>query len=122
MGAECMYAGGPCDGWHTHGKGQQGGYPTPFNTAYILRGSENIEITHPHLKQYLMAGDVFVGQSGGGAGVGPPEERDPEAVRMDVKNELVSIKAARDIYKVVLDPDTLEVDYNATQSLRGKQH
>jgi hypothetical protein len=39
---------------------------------------------------------------------------------MDVKNELVSVKAARDIYKVVLDPDNLEIDYKATQSLRGK--
>ena len=56
----------------------------------------------------------------GGAGVGVPEERDPEAVRMDVKNELVSLKAARDIYKVVLDPDTLEIDHDATQSLRTK--
>ena len=39
---------------------------------------------------------------------------------MDVKNELVSLEAARNIYKVVLNPDTLEIDNAATQSLRGK--
>jgi len=49
-----------------------------------------------------------------------PGERDPEAVRMDVRNELVSLEAARDIYKVVLEPDTLEIDYDATQSLRAE--
>ena len=53
--------------------------------------------------------------------MGPPEEREPEAVRTDVKNGLVSIKASRDIYKVVLNPDTLEIDYEATQKLKAKR-
>jgi N-methylhydantoinase B len=119
-GADCVSNLGPCDGWYTQGKGQQGGYPSPFNRAYILRGTEQIEITHPHLKQDLKVGDVFIANTGGGAGVGPPEERDPQAVRIDVKNELVSIKVARDIYKVILDPDNLEIDYKATQNLRAK--
>ena len=65
-------------------------------------------------------GDILITRSGGGAGVGRPEERDPEAVRMDVKNELVSMNMARDVYKVVLNPDTLEIDYKATQDLRSK--
>jgi N-methylhydantoinase B len=58
-------------------------------------------------------------RGGGGAGVGLPEERDCEAVRMDVINELVSLKAARDIYKVALDPETLEIDKVETQKLRN---
>ena len=40
-------------------------------------------------------------------------------VREDVIDDLVSIQAARDIYKVVLDPDTLEIDYEATKALRA---
>ena len=52
--------------------------------------------------------------------MGSPAERDPEAVRMDVKNDLVSVKAARDIYRVVLEPDTLDIDHEATQKLRSK--
>jgi N-methylhydantoinase B len=120
-GSDCVVIGGPCDGCHTQGQGQQGGCPTPFNRGYILRGDEKIEITHPHKNPVLKPGDVLLFKSGGGAGIGRPEERDPEAVRMDVKNELVSLKAARDIYKVVLNPDNLEIDYNATQKLRAKR-
>ncbi len=120
MGADCVTIGGPCGGWRVQGRGQQGGYPTPFNRCYIQRGNEQIDIKNPHVMQHLKAGDMIVSKGGGGAGVGPPEERDQEAVRVDVKNELVSLNAARDIYKVVLDPDTLEIDYEATRNLRDK--
>lgn len=116
---DCSSNMGPCDGWHTQGQGQQGGYPTVLNKAYIVRGGEQIEIKEPHIPMQLKSGDVFVGKTGGGAGVGRPEERDPEAVRMDVKNGLVSIEMARDVYKVSLDPDTLEIYQSATQKMRG---
>ncbi|MFC1846021.1 hydantoinase B/oxoprolinase family protein [Chloroflexota bacterium] len=118
-GNDCTSICGPNDGFQTQWSGQQGGQATPVNKAYILRGEEKIDIIHPHIIQKLKAQDVFVGNSGGGAGVGKPEERDPEAVRMDVRNELVSIAAARDTYKVVLNPNTLEVDQQATIKLRN---
>lgn len=118
---DCTSTMGPCDGWYTQGQGQQGGYPTPFNRCYILRGNERIDITQAHVIQNINAGDTFVCKSGGGAGIGPPEERDSEAVRIDVKNELVSITAAKDIYKVVLKPDTMEIDHEATKKLRTKK-
>jgi len=119
-GEDCVSIGGACNGWRVPGRGQLGGHSTPLNKCYIQRGNEQIEIKNPHIIQNLKTGDILVSKGGGGAGVGPPEERDPEAVRMDVKNELVSLKAARDIYKVVLDPDSLAIDYDATQSLRAK--
>ena len=119
-GATCRCTLGACDGWHTQSQGKQGGYATGFNRAYLLRGTEQIDITEPHIMFDVKTGDVFFTKAGGGAGIGPPEERDPEAVRMDVKNELVSIKMARDIYKVILNPDTLAIDYEATQALRSK--
>jgi N-methylhydantoinase B len=119
-GADCSLIMGACDGWHTSGEGHQGGYGAPFNRAYILRGSEQLEITEPHVIRTLKTGDVLVTQAGGGAGIGPPEKRDPKAVWMDVKNELVSIDMARDIYKVILDPNTLEIDYEATRTIRSK--
>jgi N-methylhydantoinase B len=120
-GLDCTSNMGPCDGWHTQGEGQQGGYPSVLNKSYVLRGEERIIINEPHVVQQLRAGDIFVAKAGGGAGVGRPEERDPEAVRIDVKNELVSIEMARDIYKVVIDPETFEVYERATQKLRGEQ-
>ncbi|OPY66293.1 MAG: Acetophenone carboxylase delta subunit [Syntrophorhabdaceae bacterium PtaU1.Bin034] len=117
-GLDCSSNMGPCDGWHTQGQGQQGGQPSRLNECYIVRGDEQIKIRHPHEIQHLKAGDIFVAKTGGGAGVGRPEERDPEAVRMDVKNGLVSIEMARDVYKVSLDPDTLEIYASATEKMR----
>jgi N-methylhydantoinase B len=112
---------GSCNGWRTPAKGTSGGHNTPLNRTYVIRNGEHSEITHPHIITRLISGDTVVSQSAGGAGVGNPEERDPEAVRMDVKNELVSLTMARDVYKVVLSPDTFEIDYKATQTLRRKE-
>ena len=112
---------GPCDGWYTQGEGQQGGHPTPFNRCHILRGEERIEITQPHVINEIRAGDIFVCASAGGAGIGLPAERDPEAVALDVKNEIVSMEAAREVYRVVVNPDTSEVDVEATRDLRTRR-
>ena len=102
------------------GEGRQGGEATRINRAYFKRGDERIEIKQPHVMHQMKTGDRLVTRSGGGAGVGRPDERDPEAVRMDVRNELVSVKKARDVYKVVLNPETLEVDKRATEDLRSR--
>ena len=39
---------------------------------------------------------------------------------MDALNEYISIQAARDLYGVVIDPKTFEVDDKATKALRAK--
>jgi N-methylhydantoinase B len=83
-----------------------------------VRGHQDIEITQPHIPVDLKCGDRLVTLSGGGAGVGPPEERDPEMVRKDVKNELVSVDMARNVYKVAIDPQSLAIDWPETRRLR----
>jgi N-methylhydantoinase B len=117
-GGECTSIGGPWSGFSTQAPGQQFGEPTPLNRAYILREGKKIEITQPHLSMELNTNDHLVTLSGGGAGVGKPENRDPKAVREDVKNELVSLEMARKVYKVVLNPDSLKIDQEATRRLR----
>ena len=112
--------GGPMSGFTTSGLGQHGGEPTPLNEAYVISGGEKTRIPHAHVQVDFKAGDHFIILAGGGAGVGRPEERDPEAVRWDVKNELVSIERARDVYRVAIDPDTMEIDHEATRKLRGR--
>jgi N-methylhydantoinase B len=66
-------------------------------------------------------GDVLIKHSSGGGGVGAPAERDPEMVREDVENELVSLQAAREVYRVVVDPISLRVDCEATKVLRARR-
>ena len=65
-------------------------------------------------------GDTVVKISGGGGGVGPPEQRDPAMVALDVKNEMVSVEAARKIYGVAVDPVTFAVDEAETKRLRAQ--
>jgi N-methylhydantoinase B len=57
-------------------------------------------------------------ESAGGGGWGDPTERDPEAVRRDVLDELVSPEAARSVYHVVLSEDLTAVDRDATRLAR----
>jgi N-methylhydantoinase B len=115
---DCNFIGGPWCGFTTQGEGQQGGGPTPLNKANVLRGKEKIDILDPHRPLKLKPGDRLVTLSGGGAGVGKPENRIPEAVGDDVRNELVSVEMAREVYKVVIDPETFGIDYAATAGLR----
>ena len=55
-----------------------------------------------------------------GGGYGNAFERLPASVAWDVKNDKVSIEAARDQYGVVVDPQTFAVDEAATVALRAK--
>ncbi|MBN2058864.1 MAG: hydantoinase B/oxoprolinase family protein [Deltaproteobacteria bacterium] len=119
-GGDCTNTGGAMSGFSTQGPGQHGGEPTPFNRAYIVHEGIKNQVKDPRLPVHFKHGDHFIIESGGGAGVGNPDERDPDAVRMDVKNELVSVKMAKDVYKVVIDPETFEIDQNATRILRIK--
>ncbi|RJQ10359.1 MAG: hydantoinase B/oxoprolinase family protein [Bacillota bacterium] len=68
----------------------------------------------------LKAGDVVSVRTGGGGGYGDPLERDPEAVRLDVKRDYVTIEEARRVYGVVVDPGLLTVDPVATAELRDQ--
>jgi N-methylhydantoinase B len=67
---------------------------------------------------------VIAYQHGGGGGFEPALLRDPEAVKEDVLDEIVSIGRARDKYGVVLTGSVadydLVVDVAATVALRAE--
>ena len=77
------------------------------------RGVHSKATSHP-----LAPGDRFHWAAAGGAGFGDPLQRDPELVRRDVRDEKVSVAAARDCYGVVIDETSGKVDYAATTRLR----
>jgi len=62
--------------------------------------------------------DRFLYVLPGGGGWGSPLERAPDAVLRDVRNELVSIGQARDVYGVILTDKPLAVDADATAHQR----
>jgi N-methylhydantoinase B len=54
----------------------------------------------------------------GGGGYYPPETRDPELVREDVIDGLVTLEAARELYRVSIHSESLDVNYDETRALR----
>ena len=80
------------------------------------------EFSNGMIAPYMKSpGDVIVYGMGGGCGYGDALERDPELVMKSVRNELISHSTADRIYRVVYDPETLEVDYKLTEKLRKKE-
>jgi N-methylhydantoinase B len=69
---------------------------------------------------YQGPSDVYEVAFAAGAGYGDPLERDPEAVRKDVYLEDISLRAAREIFCVVLagEDRELRVDVEGTAALR----
>ncbi len=110
---------GSSDGDEVLGFGAVGGHPTPACRTYIRRDGEDIRLK-PHRMFDLKSGDILIKHSSGGGGVGNPAERDPELVRQDLRNELVTAETARQVYKVIIDTETLEIDREKTAALRAQ--
>jgi len=63
-------------------------------------------------------GTVYHQLAGGGGGYGNPKDRPAEQIAREVRNGILSAQAARDVYGVVSDEKTGEVDGRATALLR----
>jgi N-methylhydantoinase B len=68
----------------------------------------------------LKKNDVVSLRLPGGGGYGSPLEREFFLIERDVKDGKVSIERAREDYKVVIDPESLRIDVEATRKLRGE--
>ena len=100
--------------------GLEGGLEGSGNEM-LMRRDGVVDNDVPNAKVFrakVKAGDAFILRSGGGGGFGSPLDRPAQVVRHDVRQGYVTLRAARDYYGVVLDPDTLEVDIAATDSQR----
>jgi acetone carboxylase alpha subunit len=101
-----------------------GGEGLPHNMAELYGGGvqpeqgkrEYTDVSLP--PGPFMGGDTYYVPVTGGAGYGDVLERDPQAVMKDVRNNLTSAAAARDVYLVAYDPDSLYPDLEATAALR----
>ncbi|HLN49971.1 MAG TPA: hydantoinase B/oxoprolinase family protein, partial [Steroidobacteraceae bacterium] len=118
-GSDGRMATGSSDGDMTPGLGVQGGCPSPASRTFVVRDGQPIRVK-PHRMVEIKTGDILAKISGGGGGVGLPIDRPPELVALDVKNEMVSVEAARKIYGVAVDPVTFAVDEAETRRLRSQ--
>ena len=103
-----------CPPWGLNG-GKQGS-----NGDYLVRepGDNDFHTTEAFMHPVPKDTRVIV-RTGGGGGWGDPYQRDPEKVRWDVVEGLVSVDVARRDYGVVLDPKTYAIDAAATAKLRS---
>jgi N-methylhydantoinase B len=97
--------------------GLYGGAPGKPSMNYLNPETENRPLPSK-LTMTIRQGDVFRHEVAGAGGWGDPLERDPAMVLRDVRNELVSLPAARADYGVVLAGKPLAVDEAATRALR----
>jgi N-methylhydantoinase B len=66
----------------------------------------------------IAEGDILYVRHSGGGGYGDPLDREPALVLADVAKGFVTQEPARDVYGVVIDPETATVDEEATRDLR----
>ncbi len=98
------------------GKFDAEGRPDPVDGTWDER--MRFESTKPTM-QPMAPGEVLRVHVACAGGYGDPLTREPERVRLDVANERVSPAQATEIYGVVVDPQTLELDDAATRALRS---
>ena len=103
-------------------KGVLGGGAGHPNQGFIVDEKTGVRIRELPLSGVF---EIEVGQAleilaNGGGGFGDPLNRDPEMVRHDVLRRWISVEKARDVYGVVLGPESDEyaVDREATKKLR----
>jgi 5-oxoprolinase (ATP-hydrolysing) len=78
-------------------------WPSKF-TGSVLRAGSAIEIAVPN-----------------SGGYGDPFDRDPELVRTDVLDGFTTLELAEQDYGVVIDRETLALDFDATRRRRARQ-
>lgn len=97
--------------------------PTNFRDLITERTIEGEYRFEPNMRKSRLVkeGDIWTNPVGGTGGYGDVLERDPALVMADLKYEIISHWTAKNIFKVVYDPETLKVDYQKTGELRQKE-
>ncbi|MFH0946996.1 MAG: hydantoinase B/oxoprolinase family protein [Planctomycetota bacterium] len=98
-----------------------GGKSGTLNRIELIRpDGTRVVPTSKDLIKGIRQGTLYTQEAGGGGGFGSPLLRPAGKVLEEVRNEIISLDAARDLYGVVIDPGTLEIDEEKTARLRGE--
>ena len=95
-----------------------GGKPGSCNLAFINEGQPGRRELRAKEALKLKKGDTYTSYPSGGGGWGDPFERDPELVRCDARDGVISFDSARRDYGVVLEGEDLRVNEAQTRKLR----
>src|SRR5215468_10574596 len=95
-------------------RGVQGGLPGA-RSQFVVNGKLSVD---PKKTITVTDRDVIMCSGGGGGGFYPPHTRDPDRVLADVCDGVVSLEAAKKIYRVAIRAENLEIDWTETKRLR----
>ena len=95
-----------------------GGGQSSLNQYRVQTPGEDLKRLPPNTTSRFPAGTVIEADNAGGGGFGPPHQRDVETVRDDARNGFVSLEAAEGVFGVVVNPETFEIDHDATARRR----
>lgn len=87
----------------------------------ILNPGPNERVLTPMGMTPIHRGDVLRHTLAGGGGWGDPFARDPELVRRDLRNELITPEYASSQYGVIVNDQTGEIDEEATELVRRQR-
>jgi N-methylhydantoinase B len=99
------YGRAECPAWGFDG-GKDG---SPNGFDFLLKDGTYVPVRGTGSKIELQKGDIARMVTGTGGGYGNPLARPAEKVAMDVKNEYVSLDAAKKVYGVILDSQTFDI-------------
>jgi len=98
--------------------GLEGGKPGGTVNSWIESSTGEKETLPCKVTRTVASGSRIVLRTAGAGGYGNPFARDPELVRKDVMEGLVSRKRAKKHYGVIIDYENQIVDQDATDALR----
>lgn len=101
--------------------GMQGGLPGQNSRNIFVDEKGEEEVKPTKITTEVEQGTTIYYHTPGGGGFGSPLEREPQKAARDVRAGLVSLKRARELYGVVIDPVTFEVDKEKTEDVRTKE-
>ena len=87
---------------------------------YVLNPDTSARELPSKITLQLQPGDVVSVQTPGGGGCAPVWQRSPALVAADVAAGKISVARARQVYGVVVHPDTYTVDETATAAERAR--
>lgn len=101
-------------------EGLFGGHSGTLNEATLkYPNGETVELGSKDMVFNVPKGTWMEQFCGGGGGYGLPFKRKVEKVVQEVKDELLSLQKAETDYGVVIDPETLNVNWEKTNELRS---
>lgn len=98
--------------------GLEGGLPGSLGATILNPGQPGERNLHSKGTYPLRKGDVLSMRTAGAGGFGDPAERAPKAVLRDIRQGLVSARAAQSLYKIVLSEDGSDIDETETRKAR----